>query len=228
MPSSSKFSALQDAISPMRLHPYHQAGDSECQVIARYVWNACLCESLYVPLQHLEVTLRNALYHSVAIYKKRDNSQWLDENSRWLFDKERDAIWAAKSNLSRMGKSATQEQLISELTLGFWTGLLRGDYEQDLWPRLVIYVFPQFPPNRRPRQILAQRLTDIRHLRNRVFHHEPIWNRGALQAEYNDLVEAIGWLNTSMMAVTQACETFPEMYNKQQLLDLETILTAHV
>ena len=225
---SSKFSALQYAISPTRLRPYQQPKDSECQTIARYVWNACLCESLYGPLQHLEVTLRNALYRSISIYKRRDTPQWLDENSRWLFDKERDAIATAKSNLSRMGKSLTQDQLISELTMGFWTGLLRNDYEQDLWPRLVVSVFPQFAPNRRPRQVLSQRFTEIRHLRNRVFHHEPIWNRRTLQTEYDDLIEAIGWLNLSMMAVTQACGTFSEIYNRQQLLDLESILTAHV
>ena len=186
------------------------------------------CESFYVPLQHLKVTLRNALYRSISIHKRRDNSHWLQESSTWLFSKECDAIADAKAKLGDRGKPATQEQLVSELTLGFWTGLLRRDYEQDLWPRLVVYTFPQFPSNRRPRQVLAQRFTDIRHLRNRIFHHEPIWNRASLHLEYNDLIETIGWLNPSMMAVTQACETFPQVHDNQQLLDLEKTLAAHV
>lgn len=177
-----------------------------------------------MPLQHLEVTLRNSLYCSISIYKRRDNPDWLDENSRWLLQKERDDIATAKSNLRRMNKPATQAQLVAELSLGFWTGLLRGDYEQNLWPRLVVHTFPEFPANRRPRQALAKRFTDIRHLRNRVFHHEPIWNRSALNAEYEALIEAIGWLNPAMRRVTQACETFSSTYNSQQLLDLELTL----
>jgi len=218
----STFSSLQDAISPARLRPYQQAGDDEADTIARYLWNAALCESFYAPLQHLEVTLRNNLHEQIAGFKR--DPLWLDENTPWLATEQANAVSEAKTKLARQGKPLTTGHLIAELPFSFWTGLLRAEYEQNLWPRLVVRVFPGFPPNQRARAALSRRLNDLRHLRNHIFHHEPLWNRPRLGAEYEEIIETIGWMNPAMKRIIRATETFPHVFAPEQLGELKALI----
>jgi hypothetical protein len=64
--------------------------------------------------------------------------------------------------------------------LGFWTALFNAPYERALWnpPMLGLLddTFPFVPRRSRSRRRLFQHLDTIRRLRNRMFHHEPIWN----------------------------------------------------
>jgi hypothetical protein len=54
-------------------------------------------------------------------------------------------------------------------------------------------VFPHTPPEELSRPI-ADRLQRIKKLRNRVFHHEPVWKHNVLY-EYKNVVEVIGYIN---------------------------------
>ncbi len=220
MPST--FSLLQDAISPARLRPYQEPGDDEADTIARYLWNVSLCESFYAPLQHLEVTLRNNLHEQIAHFKR--DPLWLHENTPWLATEQANAISEAKTLLVRQGKPLTTGHLIAELSFSFLMGLLRAQYEQNPWPRLIVRVFPGFPPKLRARAVLSRRLSDIRHLRNRVFHHEPLWNRPRLQDEYEETIEAIGWMNGAMKRIIRATETFPHVFAPEQLSELKALI----
>jgi hypothetical protein len=91
-------------------------------------------------------------------------------------------VTEAKSKLTDASKSITPGRIVAELNLGFWTSLFNAYYEQKgasdprLWPRLLLAVVPRMPRRQRTRRNLVRYLNDIRALRNRVFHHEPIWN----------------------------------------------------
>jgi len=60
-------------------------------------------------------------------------------------------------------------------------------------------VFPHFrdrPYGNLLRKPLDRRFLAIReHLRNRVFHHEPIWNQRILYLNYERMVDVIYWIN---------------------------------
>ena len=69
---------LRRAISHERLDAYRQRGSSndDAELFAHYAWNMALSESLYTPLQCLEVSLRNGLHDTATTYFKTDT--WFD------------------------------------------------------------------------------------------------------------------------------------------------------
>jgi len=56
-------------------------------------------------------------------------------------------------------------------------------------------------------------LEPIRRLRNRAFHHEPIWHRSDLHQRYDDILTIIGWANPAMRdTLTMLVDHFPQTY----------------
>ncbi len=220
MPTSFDF--FQDAVSPARLRPFQVVGEAPVDTVSRYLWNVCLCESLYAPLQHLEITLRNSLHTAIGIHQ--NNTFWLHEATPWLDTWEQQKIREAKS---RLGVQPSPGKIVSDLNFGFWTGLFDSRYEQILWPRLVVRVFPQFQPYSRPRQKISRRLNDIRHLRNRIFHHEPIWSDPRLSLRYDEILECLYWLNPTVHTLTKACETFPIVSSPQKQAQIRAAIAPY-
>lgn len=223
--TSIVFSELADALATRRLRPYRQTGDSDLDVVTRYVWNIKLCESFYTPLQNLEVALRNSLHE--AISRQTGDALWLRHNPSWLETEQRDQISQAHSLLRRRHKPLEPGRIVAELTFGFWTGLLRTEYEQVLWPILIVSVFPHFPPHQRPRHVIAQRLTNVRHLRNRVSHHEPIWKMADLAVRHQQISEAMGWISPALLTINQSCDDFNHVASSAFQLSLKNTLKPH-
>jgi hypothetical protein len=69
---------LRRAISHERLDAYRQRGTSndDVELFAHYAWNMALSESLYTPLQCLEVSLRNSIHDAASAHFKTDT--WFD------------------------------------------------------------------------------------------------------------------------------------------------------
>ncbi|RCW47209.1 hypothetical protein DFQ14_101555 [Halopolyspora algeriensis] len=66
------------------------------------------------------------------------------------------------------------DDIVAKLTLGFWISLLsRGRaYDRRFWVPVLHKAFPHYSGPRRP---LHSELEDIRKLRNRIMHYEPIF-----------------------------------------------------
>lgn len=173
--TQSKFLLIEKALSMERLNGYRlEAADTELDIIERCFWNMSLCESLYAPLQSLEIALRNSLHDNITAMFASD--LWFD-TLPFLRRSELDDIASAKTRLRIEGKMLTGSNIVSSLNFGFWTSLLDRHYHWYLdWPYLVNKVFSCVPRYLRTRENILKRLNDMRHLRNRVFHHEPIWN----------------------------------------------------
>jgi hypothetical protein len=90
-------------------------------------------------------------------------------------------------------------------------------YEQRLWPRHIKAVFPFMPRTDRTRKNLSARLTRIRRLRNRVFHHVPIWYWRDLSQQHQEVVEVIGWINPAMKSFILGFDRFAQV--ETRLLD---------
>ena len=69
---------LRRAISHERLDAYRQRGTSndDSELFAHYAWNMALSESLYTPLQCLEVCLRNGIHDAATAYFKTRKKLW--------------------------------------------------------------------------------------------------------------------------------------------------------
>jgi hypothetical protein len=72
---------LRRAISHERLDAYRQRGSSsdDAELFAHYAWNMALSESLYTPLQCLEVSLRNSIHDAASAQFKTDAWFWHSE-----------------------------------------------------------------------------------------------------------------------------------------------------
>jgi len=204
---------LFKALSHERLTAYQNrvTGNGQLNLFSHYAWNMALSESLYPTLQALEITLRNAIYDAARDHFKRDD--WFDDRAIIHYYFNTQSIAKAKETLQRKRKPLDPGRIIAELTFGFWTSLFDKRYEQMLWHKIIKNTFPHMPKTDRTRQNLSQRFNKIRNLRNRVFHHEPIWYWRDLQQQHQDILEALGWISPEMRELVLTVDRFDDVYN---------------
>ena len=203
------FSHLKISVSDDRLEPYRKGQpQSDLAAYATYAWNIALCESLYPALNGVEIALRNSIHDSAT--QKFGTDLWF--NSR-LKNPEKERLDKLRKQLDPSGvKPLTAGDFVSGLTLGFWVDLFKRRYEQILWPWLLRPVFNYAPRRQISREPLYQRLDEIRYLRNRVFHHEPIWHLPDLEHQHQQILETIGWISPAMLGLINLLDRFPSVY----------------
>ena len=205
--------SLRGALSGERLDSYRaDASEPPAEGLARYAWNATLSEALYPSLQALEVTLRNAVHAAVAD-RFEDDLWFFSDDPRILKEGERAKAEAVRRELGRRGKPETPGRIVAELNFGFWTSLFGSGYEQTLWPSLLKPVFPQATNRQRRRKALSVRLNGIRRLRNRVFHHEPVYQLPSLPRLHGEIVETIGWSSPAAEDLLRLSDRFPKVHD---------------
>jgi hypothetical protein len=153
--------------------------------------------------------LRNSLYDSIT--NAVGNVNWLSSRSTLLDRTETDTIAKAENKLRQARKPLTPDRIIAELSFGFWTSLLSSKYEQSVWNRIAKSAFPKCPRSMRRRRTIAPRLHEIRHLRNRVFHYEPIWRQSNLCGQHVQIMETIEWISPEMKEIAGASCRFNDV-----------------
>ena len=116
------------------------------------------------------------------------------------------------------------DDIISSLGLGFWTHLSYVKYENNkyenkfkLYPILFTdsNFMPELSKNRRNRKALSDKFGKIHKLRNKIFHHEPIWDYPNLKQEHDDIIEAIRWISPLLSEITRFSSHFLEAWNNE-------------
>jgi hypothetical protein len=238
---------LRRVISDKRLDAYRMGpADEDVDLLARYLWNMALCEALYPALHSLEIALRNSLH---AALTASFGVTWYDDPTVLIEPRGRSEVVEAKQRLRAQGKPLEADRIVAELPFGFWTSLLNVAYAQSavrrppvhkpLWPTLVAVAFPRFVPVGGPlagRRALSRRFNGIRHnVRNRVFHHEPIWRgwhdrgsgiRVALTTQHAEVLEAIGWISPALRQAVVGMDRFPAVYAGGVAPFRQTLLTS--
>lgn len=172
-----------------------------------YTLNAQLSEALYIPLQVLELSLRNRIHDAM---RHLLGDEWLLEASGCLGEKQKQKVRRALVELTLNRKTHTSEQILSSLSFGFWTALLGTEYE-ELW-RKALHQIARKPGGKHvSRKSLSGPLTAIRKLRNRVAHHEPILHYN-LPKHHADMRQIIGWLSPEAEQWCAECDRFPTLY----------------
>ena len=212
--SEAQWLALQKALSTDRLDSYGQSSDpSHDSAVARYLWNAALCESLYPMLHCVEVSLRNRLDTALC---RRFGAGWLDNTTVLQFG-ELARIDEARQKLAKRGNhSPAHANIVAELNLGFWVGLFTRPYERHdrLWPVLAVPVMSGAPRSERTRGVWWSRLDEIRNLRNRAFHYESLWHWVDLDDQHDRLCELLTWLSPEVAALVATVSRFPAVKSR--------------
>jgi hypothetical protein len=215
----SLFKKFQDACSAERLAPY-KSGRSEIDALTLYAWNIALSEALYPLLQNLEIGLRNKI--DTAVRVSHSDAQWFNDPAIMVGFDERQSVEYAEKRIVRRAEPVTPPAIVAELNFGFWSGLLRAEYDPTIWsrPNVIVQSFPYAQGHHRTRRNLFERFDQIRQLRNRVFHHDQVWHLD-LKREHEKIIESLGWLNSSLQTATKVLDRFPEVISDDYLMQLK-------
>lgn len=208
---------LEPVISRERLTPYRNASASDLDVLVSYLFNLTLSEALYSPLGCLEVSLRNSI--DATLRHHLGTPDWYNQPGLFAPNQMNDIQKAKKRATPSGAQSGSQPspgKVVAELNFGFWTSLLSNTYEASLWrpdrARLLKRTFPHVPRRLRQRNTIYANYNHIRELRNRVFHHESIWNRSTLEKDYQSIIQAIGWISPEMQTALAVVDRFEEFF----------------
>jgi hypothetical protein len=183
--------------------------DGDLYGIARYLWNMALANALQPSLHALEITFRNEIARAAAkvtakrTYRFALIPSWLDATLTMLLGHEAEKVERAKKELLANPNSRTEGRLIAKLDFGFWVALCRDAYSDArgkgprLWPRALDLAFKRRPDSVTTRAEIFHRFDRIRKYRNRVAHHEPIWDRAYLK-EHQYILESLSWMHPKL------------------------------
>lgn len=218
--SPEKLEALTRSISPCRLAPYQEQTDGdESAAFGLYELNSRLSQSLYVPLQALEVCVRNDMDRALV---GRFGEQWIEGEGVILQPRQFQDIAAAVSEVSTDNRGRdidyVRGDVVAELNFGFWVGLLGPKNENEVWRKALYLAFSNRPKGTE-RAAVQGALNSIRRLRNRIAHHRRIIHRD-LAADYETILEIIGWVCPHTLDWTLHNSTF----NKGDIPTEEAVL----
>jgi hypothetical protein len=165
--------ALPGLFSSDRFDAYLAAtGLNQGRAARLYGWNVAVSSALWGDFAILEVCLRNAIHACLSAHAGRDD--WWNAIRLHPLEvaKINEATRAARAKPGH-GRPIAGD-VVAELTLGFWTGLLVNKYHQRLWVPALSAAFPHLTTTRREFHRTLERL---RKLRNRLAHHEKVFNR---------------------------------------------------
>lgn len=201
MRTTATNAALERTVSRERLARYLDASGQDLgAALDLYEDNTRLSEAFYTPLQSVEICLRNCLHEQIAA---RYGHRWHQNADVPLGSDSRRMISEAVEALRKGEKEITPGQIVAELKFAFWVGLLGPHYDATLWRMALYRAF--VAEGGKPRRLVHGRLNAIRRFRNRVAHHEPIFDRPLVQV-HAEIIEAIRWMSreTALWAAEQS------------------------
>ena len=197
MASISPDQAIKVALSAARLGTFEAAILPPAPVLpgalALYAWNAQVSAAMLAPLHLCEVVIRNAVSEALAaVY----GPQWpwspVFEASLPTpgvgFNPRRELV-RARAHQPSTGK------VIAELKMVFWQKMFTGRFDTRIWNLHLRTVMPWLDPAKTVqdlRRLIHTDLEQLRELRNRIAHHEPIFTR-SLAGDFMKIQELIAF-----------------------------------
>jgi len=208
---------LSRVFSKARLSSYIKATEGEeLKALELYKINMHLSKVLYPLFCVFEITLRNRIVN--VLVERFGNGWFIEKDKLWLNGKfpayrnenekfiELIKIEEAKKNLRDKKNNKiiiTSNEIIPELNFAFWTYILHKRYDEILWRSDISKVFPNTPQNYsfdRKLKELRKQINEIRDMRNRVYHYEPVFCRrtksfNKLKQLHDDTITIIQYLS---------------------------------
>jgi hypothetical protein len=176
-PTFQQMQSLASAIAREKFAPYRRVfgGDTK-QGSQLFLLDGALAGAFHELLRILELTMRESMHREL---KNAYGELWMLNQK--IFDENTQTTMAIAAK--RAAPSQAPERIIAEITLGGWVGLLqhggfaatdkrtRINYKETLWKPALSRSFANGMPKQEEVAKVAQR---IRHLRNRIAHHESL------------------------------------------------------
>jgi hypothetical protein len=183
----SLLEALTKSLSAPRLRPYLAKTQTKEKAIELYIWNTQISEALFSPLQGFEVAIRNSIDVQLAI---KHGDDWYKHPTVFL-EEQKDKIDKVLRNFDK-DRAICRPDVVSRLSFGFWADILYYEVYEELWRQVLNKAFPEKPKGTM-RKHVGPRVENLRKLRNRIAHHEPIFSR-PLPHDYQEILEIASWI----------------------------------
>jgi Abi-like protein len=191
-----QIASLEKTISPARFSTYQRlSGGDAVNALRFYYWNMALGQSLHIPIQSLEVSLRNTISNAINSLFGQDwylQARFKTILTPWAERTLNAAVAQANKESRRKRKPVAEGDVIANLSFGFWGELLAPRYNKHIWNKKLNIAFPDLPATKNSQNIYNL-VHKIIKLRNRISHHEPIIS-GQLNSLYNSMLEVTGWI----------------------------------
>lgn len=192
--SRETYASIEATLSQPRLGRYLAAAKGDVHLALRlYVWNARLCEAFYIPTQLAEISLRNALAGGL---RNRYGNAWhtvpgLVSALPERLQRELAKVIAEETRTH--AETFNADHVVSALSLGFWVHLTSATPRRYVWRDQIKILFPHMPVDVADSEI-HQAADKLRRLRNRIAHHNAIFDKGPT-AEYRNIQDLVGWVS---------------------------------
>lgn len=212
---------VKAALSAARLGTYEAAAviidpatgvadPNSIDALELYAWNALVSAALLMPLHICEVIVRNAVSDAL---EAKYGARWPWSSSFELSLPSPAVGYNPRGDLQSARKgAATTGKVIPELKFVFWQKLFTQRFDQRLWNANLSNVLPNIGAGAaltiaQARQRVYDDLEQIRKLRNRIAHHEPVIARN-LQDDFRRIDELVkfrchftaGWMRNNEQA----------------------------
>lgn len=180
--TKDQIAAVKSVLSAPRISTYELAAgtaDSEDQsALNLYLWNAQISGAFLTPLHICEVVIRNAVADALET-KYGTKWPWAPAFEQSLpsppvgYSPRQDLFNARK-------KAHTIGKVIPELKFAFWQRMFTRRHDARLWNTYLFLIMPGLDTSKPVNNLRAdiyKDLEEIRSLRNRIAHHEPILTR---------------------------------------------------
>lgn len=182
--------AVKLALSHARISTYEGAvtcaSDDDPSALDLYAWNAVVSGAFLGPLQVCEVVIRNSVSDALtSVYG--DRWPWSSTYEGSLPYKRRKELISARDGVVTTGK------VIPELTFYFWQSMFTARHDTRVWIPHIDSVLPNLDPSLTPqdkRLHVFNELEQVRILRNRIAHHEPVFSR-VLSDDYQKILDVV-------------------------------------
>jgi hypothetical protein len=139
----------------------------------------------------LEVALRNKVDEALT---QAHGAGWMQDHTVLTEAYQQRCVAEAQATLQRDGKAGTHSQVVAELNFGFWSSVF-GPSSNHLWRPLRGI----FQTGGLKRATVSQKLRDLRRLRNRIAHYEPILAQ-PISTQHQDILSLTSWMSVDAAA----------------------------
>ncbi len=194
-------------LSQPRINVYlAQTGNDLEKAYKLYKINIELSEAFYPVLAVLEVALRNNINEKLKAHF--NDSFWF---KNYLPQQFQSFVSDAEQKISSQHKTITADRIVAEFNFGFWNRLFNRHHGKLLW-KILFHAFPFLPKHFRKRDTIDDSLYNIRTLRNRVYHYEPIFrNLEDLESQYDNMLTFLSWMDKDLPNLLQGIDRFKDI-----------------
>lgn len=192
--SKQRFSTYEKLF--VQIVPSHAISEVERRVLF-YMDIQGIYSHFFIPVQVLEVTLRNRIHNSISVYY--GTNQWLAKllkektcstRTKDMFNTTKNSFDKKNARKGVPNKYMTPEDYVGALNFGFWVELMNKDYRTfKFWQIHINDVFPN--KKNVKHKAIFHTLQRANKIRNRLYHYEPLWNTSKNFADIDKFCDAI-------------------------------------